>query len=121
MRTKYVKANIGKTQKNCKSRLCGDKDEMIIPIVREGTKVPKRKKKDTTGWERSYTGNCASKWYMQKLESVQENKTNKTLNDFDIQMDPFILARRTDAMLINVKQISHCCNLTKNYRMRINQ
>ena len=44
-------------------------------------------------WKRSkfdHTEKC----YMHKLESVQENATQKILWDFKIKMDHFILARR---------------------------
>ena len=46
----------------------------------------------------------STKWYMQKLESVQENKTDKILNDFEIQMIYLILARRPELVWINKKK-----------------
>ena len=38
---------------------------------------------------------------MQKLESVLENKTNKILWDFEIQIDHLIRANRSDIELIS--------------------
>ena len=36
------------------------------------------------------------KWYMPKLESVQENETDEIFWDFEIQTDYLIPARRLD-------------------------
>ena len=41
---------------------------------------------------------------MHKLESIQENETNKLLWDFEIQADTLIPARRTDSVIFNKKQ-----------------
>ena len=56
-------------------------------------------------WElcKRLKGDHADKWYMQKLESVQENKI---LWDFEIQIDLQIPVRRLDLVLINKKKIS---------------
>ena len=45
-----------------------------------------------------------TKWYMHKLESVQENETLKNLGDFEIQVDHLILARRPVLELITKKK-----------------
>ena len=47
------------------------------------------------------------KWYMHKPESVRENEMHKVLWDFEIQIDPLILARGPDLVLIN-KQKRTC-------------
>ena len=39
----------------------------------------------------------------EKLESVQEAETQKLLSDFEMQMNPQILARRSDLVSINKK------------------
>ena len=41
-----------------------------------------------------------TKWYTQKPESLLENKMNKILWDFEIQLDHLILARRPDLVFI---------------------
>ena len=38
---------------------------------------------------------------MHKSESVQENDAHKILSNFEIQMEPLVLARRLDLVLIN--------------------
>ena len=44
------------------------------------------------------------KWYVQKLESIQENKTHKLLRDFEIETDQRIALRRSDFVSINKKK-----------------
>ena len=49
-----------------------------------------------------------TKWYMHKIDSIQENETHKTLWDFKIQTDPPIQAWNSALMLIN-KQKKRTC------------
>ena len=44
-----------------------------------------------------------TKWYMNKLESVPGNKTNKIIWEFDKQTNHLIPARRLNLELINKK------------------
>ena len=46
----------------------------------------------------------ATKWYMHKPESVQENETCKILRDFKIQIDPPNPTKRPDLALIENKK-----------------
>ena len=48
--------------------------------------------------------NHINKWYIQKLESVQENETHKVLWDFKMLTDHPISAGSPDLMLIKKKQ-----------------
>ena len=44
------------------------------------------------------------KWYLQNLESVQENAMHKLFQDFETQADPLILVRRPDLTTVKNKQ-----------------
>ena len=44
-----------------------------------------------------------TEWYTQKPESIQENEPHEILQDFEIQMEFQILARRLDIVLITKK------------------
>ena len=60
-------------------------------------------------WVRYY---YADKWYINKPETVQENKTHKFLWDFEIQKDQSIPARKRDQELINKnKTTCHLVNI----------
>ena len=48
----------------------------------------------------------ANKWYILKLESVQQNKTHKILRDFEIQTDYLIQTKRPDLVCNNKKKKS---------------
>ena len=105
----YIKAKIDNTQQNSKCRLCGDRNETVNYIrnlARKGFKT----KYDWVGkiilWElwKRLRFNHATKWCLQKPESVQENETHWILLDFDIQMYHPIPTRRPDLMLINKKK-----------------
>ena len=45
-----------------------------------------------------------NKWYMHKVESVQENELQKILRDFEIQIDHLISARRRDLVIVKKKK-----------------
>ena len=47
------------------------------------------------------------KWYIHKLESVQENETHKIFWDYEIQTDYLIRARRPDRVIIKTIFRSH--------------
>ena len=56
-----------------------------------------------------------TKWYMPKLESVQENETHKIYQDFEIQTDHQIPARRPGLELNlqekkNMLSSGFCCS-----------
>ena len=66
MRTNHIKARIDKIQQNSNCLLCGDRDETINHIIREGSKLAhkimqqiKNIRLDTTGSESLSTGKCA--------------------------------------------------------------
>ena len=54
-------------------------------------------------WElcKKFQFNYMNKWYMHNPKSVLKNDTHKLLEDFDIQTDNLILARRPDLMIFN--------------------
>ena len=45
IRTNHIKARIDKTQQNSKCRLCGDRDETIIHIISECSKLARKEYK----------------------------------------------------------------------------
>ena len=45
-----------------------------------------------------------TEWYMYSLKSIQENKMNKILWDFEIQTDHLISARWPDLKIVNKKK-----------------
>ena len=55
--TKYMKTKIDKLHHNSKCRLYEDKDEMIIPIIKECNKLVQKNYK--TWWEKWSTDNWA--------------------------------------------------------------
>ena len=50
IRSKLVKANIDKTQKNSNCRLCGDRDETINHIIKESCKLALKEYKTRHEW-----------------------------------------------------------------------
>ena len=51
-----------------------------------------------------------TKWYVHKLESVQENEMHKTFSDFEMKIIDSILTKRLDLVLIKKKrtfQLTH--------------
>ena len=100
-------------QPNIKSRLYGDKDETIIHIISEFSKLEQReyKKKRDLVWKVIHLELCkklkfdhTNKRYMHKPEFIFENETHKILWDFEIKTDPLILVRRLDKVIINGKK-----------------
>ena len=66
----------------------------------------------------------ADKWYIQKPESVLENKARKILRDFRIQTNHPISARKPDVVLINkTKRTCHFVDFVVpvDHRMRIKE
>ena len=87
----YVKAKIDKTQQNSRCRLCGAKDETANHIISECSKLVQKEYKTRHDWMRKvihwelykkFRFDHTEKWYKDKLESVMENETHKTLWDF---------------------------------------
>ena len=90
---KYVTAEINKTQQNCKCMLCGERDETIDHIRIECNKLAQKvcKTRHDCKQKEIYRELCqklktdyTNKWYMHKLEFVQENGTHKFRWDFEI-------------------------------------
>ena len=48
--TNHIKPRIDKTQQNSQCRLCGDRDEAINHIMREGSKLAQREYKARHDW-----------------------------------------------------------------------
>ena len=85
VRTNYIKAKIANTQQNCKSWLCGDRDETDNHIISECSKLAQKEYKtryDWVGkvihWElcKRLKFDHAPKWYMHKSKFVLENETH---------------------------------------------
>ena len=102
IRTNRIKARIDKTQENCKCSLCGDRNETIIHIISESSKLAQKEYKTRHDWMgkvihwemwKKFKFNHVNKWYMHNSASVQENDTHKLLWDFEIQTDHLISAK----------------------------
>ena len=113
IRNNHIKARIDKTQQNSKCRLCGDRDETVIQIISECSKLAQKEYKARHDWMgmvinwdmcKKLKFDHANKWYMPKPAPVLENDTHKLLCDFYIQTDSQILARRPDLIIINNKK-----------------
>ena len=96
----------------CKSwcRLCGERDETINHIISECSKLAQSEYKtrhDWVGkvihWElcKKFKFEYTNKWYMHKLESIQETETHKIVWGFEIQTYHPISARRPDLVIVN--------------------
>ena len=100
-------------QQNSKCWLYGTRDETINHIISECRKLAQKEYKarhDWVGkvihWEicKKFKFDHTNKWYMQNPASILENDTHKLLQDFDIQTDHLISARRPDLLIINNKR-----------------
>ena len=88
IRTNHIKARIDKTQQNSRCGLCGDRDEMMNPIISECSRLAQKEYKtrhDWVGkvihWElcKKLKFDHMNKWYMYNSKSVLENETHKLL------------------------------------------
>ena len=113
IRTNHIKVRIDKTQKNCKCRLCGDRDEIIRHIINKYSKLAQKEYKTRHDWvgkvinwgvHKKFEFDHTNKWYMHKPAPVLENNTYKLLWDFDIHTSHLISARRPDLIIINQKK-----------------
>ena len=113
IRTNYIKARIDKTQQNSRCRLCGEREETIIHIISECSKLAQKEYKTRHDWVskeihcklcKKLKFNQTNKWYMHNPESVLENETHKFPWDFEIRTDHQISARRPDIIIINNKK-----------------
>ena len=120
VRTNRFKARIDKTQQNSKFRLCGNREETIIHIISECSKLVQKEYKtrhDWVGkvihWERckKLKFHHTNKWYMHNPAPVLENNTHKHLWDFDIHTDHLISAWRPDLIIINEKKKKRICKI----------
>ena len=50
IRTNHIKARIEKSQQNNRCRLCGDRDEIIYPMISEGSKLAQKEYKTRHDW-----------------------------------------------------------------------
>ena len=110
IRTNYIKARIDKTQENSLCRMCGQKEETVMHIICECTKLAQKEYKqrhDLVGtaihWElcQQLEFNHAYKWYEYKPESVLENEKSQLLWNFEVQTDHHIEARRPDLIIVD--------------------
>ena len=105
IRTNYVKAKIGKSQKNSKCRLYSDRDETISHIISECYKLAQKEYESRHDWVvkviywelcKLFKFDNTTKWYMLNPESVLENEMHKILLAFEIQTDHLISTRNPD-------------------------
>ena len=96
-----VKARIDKTQENSVCHMCGQREETVMHIICEYTKLAQKEYKRRHNWERRVIHwefckqlqfSHAGKWYEQKPESVLENHKSQLLWDFEVQTDHHIEA-----------------------------
>ena len=91
-----------KTQKNSKCRLYGDRDETIIHIISEFSKLAQKEYKTKYDWMgkvihwemcKKFKFDYTNKLYMHNPASVPENEKHKLLWDFDVQTDHLMSPR----------------------------
>ena len=111
IRTNHIKTIIDKTPHNNKCRLCGDRDETIIHIISECSKLAQKKFKTELEMCKKFKFDRTNKWYMHNPASVLDNNTHKLQWDFVIQTDHLISARRPDLIIINKKENLQNCRL----------
>ena len=105
-----IKTRIDKTQQNSKCRLCVDRDETIIHMISQYSKLAQKEYKTRHNWmgkgvhwemSKKFKYDQTNKWYMHKPAPFLENDTHKLQWDFDIHTDHLISARSTDLIIIN--------------------
>ena len=115
IRTNLVKARIDKSQGDSLCRMCRKVDESIDHIVSGCSKLTQKEYKrrhDNLGkivhWKLARKCNFEAryKWYEHEPLSVLENEDYKTLQDFSIQTDHVIQARRPDLVVADKKERS---------------
>ena len=114
LRTNAIKANIDKTQKDSKCRMCNQKEETVNHIASEcPKKLAQREYKrrhdcvaKALHWDvyRLYDIDCGNKWYEHQPDGVVETTNVKILWDVNIQTDNEIQARRPDIVVVNKKE-----------------
>eukprot|EP00795_Rhopilema_esculentum_P003281 gene3280-biopygen1499 len=112
LRTNAIKANIDKTQRDSKCRMCNQKEETVSHIVSECPKLAQREYKrrhdcvaKALHWDvcRLYDIDCGNKWYEHQPDSGRTTNV-KILWDVNIQTDNVIQARRPDIVVVNKKE-----------------
>ena len=96
-------------QQNNKHRLCGDRDKMINPIIRECSIFALKEFKRRHDWfgkmiywelNKKFKLGLTNKWYIYNVEYVLDSEMRKDFMDFEIKADKLILARRPDLELV---------------------
>ena len=109
IRTNYIKAWIDKTQENSLCRMCGQREETVMHIICERTKLAQKEYKrrhDWVGrvihWElcKQLQFSHAGIWYGQKPEPVLENDKSQLIWDFEVRTDHYIEARRPELIIV---------------------
>ena len=114
--TNYIKVKINNSHQDTKSKLCGDKYEIVNHISKYGNQAQKEYKtrhnrvKKLIHWElcKRLKLDHTTKWYMCKPKSVLKYKVYKILLDFETQKELIISSKRLDIVLIN-KSKRTCC------------
>ena len=113
--TKWRKKNIEKQEGSALCRMCGQRDETVMHILSECSKLAQcdyKKRHDQVGkvihWNlcKQNKIECSRNWYDHRPQNVTENTKVKILWDFSIQTDHVISARRPDIVFVN-KEIDH--------------
>ena len=98
-----------KKKNNKKQKQKKQRDETIIHIVSECSKLAQKEYKTRHKWAgkdihwqlcKRLKFDHTTWWYKKKPESVLENETHKIIWDFKIEMDYLILIRRPDGVII---------------------
>ena len=94
-------------QQNSRCRLYDNRDERINHIISECSKLAWKEYKtrhDCVQLCKKLKSGHTRKWYMRNADSHPENKMQKLLWCFEIQMDPLILVRRPDHIKIDKQE-----------------
>ena len=110
--TRNYKVNILKERGTKMCRMCDERDETVMHILSECSKLAQteyKKRHDKVAtmvhWElcKQYDLPHSQNWYEHRAEAVMENDDVKLLWDFNIRTDRVIEARRPDIVLIDKK------------------
>lgn len=111
--TRNYKVTIMKQVGTKKCRMCGERDETVMHILSECSKLAQteyKKRHDKVAtlihWElcKKYGFNHSKKWYDHRAEAVLEHHDIKILWDFNIRTDKVIEARRPDIVVVDKRK-----------------
>ena len=116
IRTNYLKAEIAKTQQNCKRKLCRDRDETINLIISARLKLAQKECKTRHDWVGKVIHRSCAKNLTRRISG-----TGTTLNlywDIKIQMVYIVSARWPEQVIVNKKEKLSNCGLWRPLRLK---